>query len=89
METRGRGDVETWGRGDVKTWGRGDVETWRQGDVETWRREDTDTIRYGYDTIRCETTQCDTMVRETIRIRYEYATITVAMRHDTIRHAGL
>ena len=71
---------------------------WRRGDVETWRREDTDTIRYGYDTIRCETIQCNTMVRGTIRIRYEYDTITawydtiaiaiaitIAIRHDTIQ----
>ena len=51
--------------------------------METWRREDTDTIRYGYDTIRCETIQCVTIVRETMRIRYdkEYDTI----QHDTIR----
>ena len=70
---------------------------WRRGDVETWRREDTDTIRYGYDTIRCETIQCNTMVRGTIRIRYEYDTITawydtiaiamaITIRYDTTRY---
>ena len=64
-------------------WGRGDVETWRPGDVETWRRGDTDTIRYGYDTIRCEIIQSDTMVRETMRIRYDKGYDTI--QHDTIR----
>ena len=70
---------------------------WRRGDVET--REDTDTIRYGYDTIRCETIQCNTVVRWTIRIRYEYDTITawydtiaiaiamaITIRYDTTRY---
>ena len=45
-----------------------------------------DTIRYGYDTMRCETIQCDTMLRETIRIRYGYDTITDTIRCNTIRY---
>ena len=64
------------------TWRRGDVRTWGGGDVETWRRGDAGTIRYN--AIRYAQRRYDTMVRETIRIRYECDTITAW--YDTMRY---
>ena len=79
VETGRRGDGETRGRGDGEAGGREDRETRGRGDVETRGRGDVETIRY-------ETIQCDTMLRETIRIRYGYDTITDTIQYDTIRY---